>query len=376
VSGARHAAGGAGRIPWPLRVALVDAALSAVRTWARSSGMREVMTPVCGPAVALEPWIEPVALPPQPGLAPQWFRTSPELAMKQLLCWGAGSIVQIAAVQRAGERGRHHAPEFVLVEWYRVDADDGALRADVAAIVAAVAHAVAPLLAAAGRTIPAVAVGEWTTVRWLELCAATSGVVLRGDEGPAALHRAIAAGLRPTDADDPAGVAALLAGIAAAPEDPVGVLDAWTAWFSWWSDARLDPWLARERGAGGTHVIDFPRPLAALAQAQLDGEGRAVSGRFESHVGRVELANGYLELRDAAEQRARFDTVARWRAWRGLPPLPLDEAFLAALTDPGLPRCAGAALGLDRLLALVCGADAIADVRLDPWDSGGALGAT
>ena len=105
--------------------------------------------------------------------------------------------------------------------------------------------------------------------------------------------------------------------------------------------------------------------MAALAQI---GPARAGKGsaahRFESYVDGLELSNGYHELRDAAEQRRRFETVAALRGGHGEEPLPMPESFLAALETPGLPPCAGAALGFERLLMLATGAECLADISL------------
>ena len=99
------------------------------------------------------------------------------------------------------------------------------------------------------------------------------------------------------------------------------------------------------------HVLDFPASQAAMAR--IEGP---VCRRVEVYVDGVELANGYQELTDAAEQRARQERAAERRAGRGLPALPLDEAFLAAL-EHGLPECAGIALGFDRLVMLALGVE-------------------
>ncbi|HWB82171.1 MAG TPA: amino acid--tRNA ligase-related protein, partial [Nannocystaceae bacterium] len=141
-------------------------------------------------------------------------------------------------------------------------------------------------------------------------------------------------------------------------------LEAWTALFTAWSDAVLDRWLAERAHEGeGVHLVDFPAPLAALAERSTDARARAVSRRFESHAFGRELANGYGELRDPVEQRQRFTAVADLRHAHELPPIPLPERFLADL--PALPPCAGCALGLDRLVALALGATSLADVALD-----------
>ena len=95
--------------------------------------------------------------------------------------------------------------------------------------------------------------------------------------------------------------------------------------------------------------------------ARIRADDPPVAERFELYLGPLELANGYHELRDAAEQRARFERDQALRRVRGQPVPPLDEALLAAL-EHGLPSCAGVALGVDRLLMGLLGTDRIADV--------------
>lgn len=349
--------GRAAGLAWPQRVQVWDASLAAVRGCLRGAGLAEVTTPIRVGAVALEPWIEPIAAGDD-----QLLATSPELAMKQLLARGGRSMFQIAHVFRAAERGARHREEFHLVEWYReaggarVELD--AVIADVERMVAAVFEAIAALDL---RPAPAIAAPRrWRRVEILELMSQTLGVALAGDEDAHALapilaHVRAAAGLGLTGDGTPGFDPR---------RDPDPALDdlrAWTELFSLWSDLHLDPWLAAGDPDLGVHVVAFPRALAALAEHEDDGKTAA---RFESHVGGVELANGYRELRDVDEQRARFAAVARLRAAHALPALPTPEAFLAELDR--LPPCAGAALGLDRLIALACGVDSLAEVCLDP----------
>jgi lysyl-tRNA synthetase class 2 len=99
-------------------------------------------------------------------------------------------------------------------------------------------------------------------------------------------------------------------------------------------------------------LYDFPACQAAMAQIAQDGQGQQVALRFELYIDGMEIANGYLELRSSKEQRERFERDNRVRQIRGLPTMPIDEAFLLALDQ--MPDCAGVALGIDRLLWLVC----------------------
>jgi lysyl-tRNA synthetase class 2 len=314
------------------RVQLWDAALAAIRGYFRREGLREVLTPVRLPAVALEPFIEPL----QAGSA-GLLATSPELPMKQLLADGSGSVFQIAPCHRKGERGRLHAEGFHLVEWYRVGDDGSAVRGDVEAIVAAVFEV-------GGRPAPA----AWEQHGLLDLIQATIGISLRGNETAEELGTVVGA-RRPDLWTRPRGA-----------DEETRTLAAWTGFFSSWSDAALDPWL---RGREAVHVVDFPVALAALAELGVPqrtrGRAELLALRCESHVGAVELGNGYRELRDPVEQRRRFEVVARLREAHLQPALPMPEAFLSALEEPGLPACAGVAVGLERLLMLATGAKSV-----------------
>lgn len=338
------------------RVAVWDAALAAVRAGLREAGLLEVVTPVRLRAVAVEPFIEPIAAPP--GL----LATSPELPMKRLLCRGAPSIFQVATCFRAGERGDLHREELHLVEWYRLHADTPALRADVERVVVAVFEAVAAALREPGLPAPPRA---WTTEGMLDLVERTLGVALRGDEDAPAL----AAALRPVSArlGDPLATTPN-ARLATSPR--AATLAAWTAFFSAWCDVALDPWL-RSHERPCVHVVEFPLALAALSahgpslHAAGDAAPRTVAHRFESHVHGRELANGYRELRDADEQARRFDDVNALRAALDLPPLPVDSELIADLRAPGLPPCAGVALGLDRLVLLATGRRSLDDVAIE-----------
>lgn len=342
------------------RVVVWDAALTATRAVLRGAGLAEVVTPVRLGAVAVEPFIEPLAAPPG------WLATSPELPMKRLLCRGAPSIFQIATCFRAGEVGDLHREELHLVEWYRVHADTPALRADVERLVGAVFEAVAQALGQPGLPEPP---RRWSQVGMLELVADTLGVVLRGDEDA----QALAAVLRPVSPalGDPLATVPH-ARLASTPR--AHALAAWTAFFSAWCDARLDPWLrAPQRAGEGVHLVEFPLALAALAAhgppsgAEPGAEPGAgeVAHRFESHVHGRELANGYRELRDADEQQRRFEDVNALRVALDASPLPIDPGFIADLRAPGLPPCAGVALGLDRLVLLACGRSRLADIAIE-----------
>jgi len=124
---------------------------------------------------------------------------------------------------------------------------------------------------------------------------------------------------------------------------------------------RIQPQFPRDRI---TVIEDYPASQCALARIRQDDV--PVAERFELYLGVHELANGYHELTDAGEQRARFERDNVRRRERGQPELPLDANLLAALED-GMPACAGVALGIERLLMAMVGTDAIADVLTFPF---------
>jgi lysyl-tRNA synthetase class 2 len=352
-------------IPWALRVELWDGALAAVRAWFRERGFREVSTATRVQAPAIEPFIEPIGAPPA------FLATSPELAMKKLLAHGSGSIFQVAHVFREGEVGALHSEEFHLVEWYRVAPDSGettggddlkmfaALQEDVEGLVGAVRD-VAQGLGLLGEDGKTRAPLSWERVE----CLALMGESLGASDGEFDSLERVLGLLERVRAELPLALGSC-EGREAQPESTndgdrsLRLLRAWTELFSLWSDAYLDPWLAAEGRARGVHLVGFPAPLAALAQVR-DG----VALRCESHVDGIEIANGYLELRDAEEQRRRFERVNAMRLALGRPALPLDEEFLSMLARPGLPPCAGMALGLDRLLMLACGRGSLGEIAL------------
>jgi lysyl-tRNA synthetase class 2 len=243
---------------------------------------------------------------------PHFLQTSPEYAMKRLLASGCGDIYQIARVYRDGESGRHHNPEFTLIEWYRLGIDHHTLMNDVE-------HLVASLLPAHRSSERAERVSYRDVMQ---------------------LHAGIDA------LDD--SISVILSALAhAGIEAPNNLEQDRDACLDLVMSTLVGPKLGRDRL---TFIHDFPASQAALARIQ----GR-VASRFEAYLDGIELANGFHELVDVSEQRKRFaaDNIERKR--RGLAVMPVDEHFLAALKY-GLPECAGVALGFDRLV--MCAADA------------------
>lgn len=292
--------------------------LARVRAFFAARGVLEVETPLLSVAGSTDPALESLRTayhgPGLPAGQPLYLHTSPEFPMKRLLAAGSGPIYQVARVFRDGEAGGRHNPEFSLLEWYRPGWGIDRLMAEVEALVTGLYEDAAPL--PASRRYPYRALFQ----EYLDLDPLAAGVAeLR--------ICAETAGIRPPGgmpADDP---------------DP-------------WRDLLLTHLIEPRLGPGLVFLYDYPASQAALARLK-PGEP-AVAERFELYWDGLELANGFHELGDAAEQRARFEADHRKRATLGLPAVPLDERLLAAL-EQGLPDCSGVALGLDRLLMRLAG---------------------
>ena len=145
-------------------------------------------------------------------------------------------------------------------------------------------------------------------------------------------------------------------------EQPVGLQDDVDAWLDWLLIERVMPSFKTD---GFTYIYDYPQSQAALAKLHQDRDGHTVAARFELFYGETELANGFDELLDANEQRQRFERENIERQRRGLKPSLIDESLLKAV-EHGLPNCSGVALGLDRMLILLSGADTMEQVLAFP----------
>lgn len=302
---------------------------SVVRRFFALRGVLEVETPLLASATVTDLHLHSLSsqLNTPGGRRCLYLQTSPEFAMKRLLASGSGPIFQICKAFRDDESGRQHNPEFTLLEWYRPGFDHHALMDEMDELLATALDTPAALR----RT-------------YSELFGEHVGV------DP---HVAGAAELAQRARQLDMG----LAGFEDASRDD---------WLHLLWSHRVEPHL----GAQGrpTFVLDFPASQAALARVRpADSEtgAPAVAERFEVYVDGVELANGFHELADAAEQRRRFEADLEARRQANREPVPLDERLLAAL-EAGIGDCAGVALGLDRLLMVRLGCQHIDDVLAFP----------
>ena len=302
------------------------ATYARIRAFFAERGVLEVETPMLSAAGNTDPNIQSFHTRfsghVDAGPAQRWLRTSPEFPLKRLLAAGLGDCYELGRVFRDGEAGGRHNPEFSMLEWYRVGWDHSQLAREVLDLLE-------KLLLEAGRNFEIVE----TTYRGL-------------------FHDAL-------------GVDALT--------DPVETLRAALGevhingdgltrddWLDLLMTHRIQPTFPRDRV---TVVSDFPASQCALARIRKVEP--PVAERFEVYVGPYEVANGYHELNDPKEQRARFERDNAVRRERGQHEVPLDEKLLAVLGK--MPDCAGVALGVERLLMVLADTDRIADVLAFPF---------
>jgi len=316
--------------------------VAALRAWFAEADFVEVDTPALQVSPGNELHLHAFAATPSAPdgtAAPRYLRTSPEFACKKLIAAGERRIVEFAHVFRDRERGPLHHPEFTLVEWYRAGEPYQTLMEDCVAVLRAAARAAGTrALTFRGRSADPFAAPERLSVA--EAFARFAGIdllaTMPGGEPDTALF----------------ANAASAAGIGVADDDTWGDI------FSRVLVARVEANL----GIGRATILDgYPTALSALARPTSDPR---LAERFELYACGVELANGFGELTDAAEQRRRLEAQMAERERIYGERYPIDEDFIAALSH--MPQASGIALGLDRLVMLATGASRIDQVLWAP----------
>ena len=270
-----------------------------------------------------------------------YLHTSPEFAMKKLLTAGERQIFSLTGVFRNREQTALHAPEFAMLEWYRVDASLERVMEDCAAVIALAAHiAGAKVFAYCGREASPFDPPERITVR--DAFRRYAGIDLYDSLSTSGQADTEAFAKHAADR-----------GIRVAPDDD------WSDIFSRVLTERVEPNL----GMGRPTVL-YAYPVGEAALAQISADDRRVAERFEFYCCGVELANAFHELRDPIEQRQRFASSMEKQQRIFGASNPIDEDLLAALAD--MPDASGAALGFDRLIMLATGAKRIESVQWTP----------
>lgn len=321
----------------------------AVRSYFDSQAFVEVETPALQVSPGMEPHLKAFATAlhepfggPQDGQSTLYLHTSPEFAMKKLIAAGMPRLFQLAHAFRDGERSDLHHPEFTMLEWYRTGHGTEAIVEDCAGVVREAAKA-AEVKLFQRNDASCDPFAEWERLSVADAFMRDAGIDLL-------------AVLEQGDDPDPALIKTRARRIGIKCDDRDRFEDVFFRILL----ARIEPNLGKDRP---TVLYDYPLCLSALAKA--NARDPRLADRFEIYVCGVELANGCVELTDAAEHRRRFarDAAIKQRLY-GVQ-YPADEDFLAAL-DRGLPDCAGVALGFDRLVMLATGARSIEDVLWAP----------
>ncbi len=304
--------------------------LAAIRRFFDESNILEVETPLLCHGIGTDPqlaffstefWFHP-------NRQMLYLQTSPEFAMKRLLAAGYGSIYQICKAFRNGESGRFHNPEFTLLEWYRVGFDLFQLMAEIDRLIQVVAK---PF-----RTLK-----QTHTVHYQEIFRNYTG--LDPLMFSASVYREFA---------ESAGL----------PEAVSICENDHALWLDFLFSHCVQPHLGE-----GLLCMVYGFPACQSSLARLNADNPAITDRVEIFIDGVELGNGFYELCNADEQEARFDKEIEFRSSNGLPPVDKDRRFLRAL-ESGLPDCSGMAIGLDRLLMVMAGAESIEHVLAFPVD--------
>ena len=318
-------------MPWQPTAALATLRqraqlLGATRDFFTGRGLLEEDTPALVRHAVTDPHLENIQVSTS-GSTPLFLHTSPEFHMKRLLAAGAPDIWQLGKVFRDSEAGRHHEPEFTLLEWYRHGYTLARLADETCELLAVLAKVAEG--AGAAPTLSREPPVHWT---YAGLFQETLGV-------------------------DP--LTAPLTNIQACAREILGSqLDPNLSWdlgdeASLWLDLLMSHVVSKRlAGTGIAVVTGYPAAQAALAR--LNPEDQRVAERFEIFCGGIEVANGYRELTDAAEQHRRFSEDRAFRARLGRRDVAPDSHLLAAL-ESGLPDCAGVAVGFDRVVMVLLG---------------------
>ena len=293
--------------------------LAEVRAFLSSRSVLEVDTPSLGQFAITDPNIELFEVATPDGT--RFLQSSPEYAMKRLLASGSGDIFQLGKVFRSGEHGGRHNPEFVMLEWYRIDWTHYQLMREVAELIA--------------ETLRLSTWQIWPLDALLDHFCQIN------------LHDATELELK---------VAAENAGI-----DVVGDLDK-LDYLDLLMTQVVEPGIA---SWGLVFIVDFLEQQAALSRIIERGDN-SVAARFEAYVHGVELANGYWEESDPDVLTKRFEADNSVRVSRGQPVREIDERLISA-SRAGVPDCAGVAIGFDRLLMLAQGRSELSQVMSFSW---------
>lgn len=314
--------------------------LRAIRSFFDENQVLEVDTPTLSSATVPDPFIESfqtryIPLTQTMQTEQYYLHTSPEFPMKRLLASGSGSIYQISKVFRQGESGRRHNPEFTLLEWYRDGWDHHQLM-----------HEVCQLLTLLLSPCIELAAPQFVTYEqaFQEVLGINPHTVNKADLLACAEKTGLADVLDENE-----------------PRDRfLELLFSHT----------IEPSLGKSRDKTNDQpciccLYHYPASQASLAKTAVQN-GQLTAERFEVFIDGIELGNGFHELNDAQQQKARFEADNQARKQMGHDEIPMDDYFLEAVGY--LPECAGVAIGMERLLMVMSQSQHINDVIAFPFE--------
>ncbi|PCJ43407.1 MAG: elongation factor P lysine(34) lysyltransferase [SAR86 cluster bacterium] len=311
--------------------------LKNIRAFFEQRNVLEVETPVLSHAAGTDPNLDSISATYRADSQQAehnkeqtlFLQTSPEFAMKRLLADGSGAIFQICKAFRNAEQGARHNPEFTLLEWYQPDFDEHQLMDEVMTLLMALGQSFHPQKNFSQQPFLQ---QHWHRLTYQSLFEQYLNInphTISSEELARFAKTKINIELEHANKD---------------------------IWLDLLFSHSIEPLLLEP-----VFIYEYPATQAALATIEKNMDGIEIARRFELVINGMEIANGYYELTDVDEQRRRFLNDQKIRQEQKKANNPLDENLLAAMAH-GLPACAGVALGLDRLLMLICGADSIDEV--------------
>ncbi|MBE9567092.1 MAG: EF-P lysine aminoacylase GenX [Proteobacteria bacterium] len=319
--------------------------LKNIRAFFDARDVLEVDTPLLSHCSITDPHLD--SLPVRFREQHCYLNTSPEYAMKRLLAGWHHPVYQVCKAFRDDELGLLHNPEFTMLEWYRPGFDMRQLMQEMEALIRVLLSALTG--AAPGESATKTSsVKEQTEARFEYLSYRQAFIEQTNIDPHQATSQQCLRFAQQNNVEIPQGLTAD---------------DAVDDWLDWLLMQVVQAAFCKD---GFTFIYDYPASQCALASIEDDGTGVAVAKRFELFYGELELANGFFELTDAAEQLRRFQQDNVQRQQTGKIVGDIDQRFIAALCH-GLPACSGVAVGLDRLLMVLTGKVRIEQVLSFPW---------
>ena len=303
--------------------------VGAFRRWFDQLGFVEVQTPVLSQDTVIDRYVEPISVTMSLTDGPQtyYLQTSPEFGMKRLLAAGMTAIYQLGPVFRRGDSGPLHNVEFTMLEWYRTGQSYREGMEFLASFIESF------YTGPACQFFPVEQILYEKT--GLDFHATVDDYRLLADRCSLAWPASFTDGQRPADVND---------------------------WFDFVFSELLQPDLGKD---SPVILFDYPGCQSQLAQTRTvsdrNGKTCRVAERYELFINGMELANGYHELCDATELRARNAAILQQRRQDGSPDLPEESRLLAAM-DAGFPPSCGCALGIDRFIMTLLNLPTIDDV--------------